>query len=116
MAAVAQKGREDGILPFFFSHPSSLSLFSPSSEQGRLPLRLSSCLVVCPCSLCRLLPIPAQSIQLSKFLLDPIRAHVSESQAGKLLEPPPPAPLPIDYADTKGCVFCQGEGAREADI
>ncbi|TNN22442.1 hypothetical protein EYF80_067444 [Liparis tanakae] len=27
----------------------------------------------------------AQSIQLSKFLLDPIRAHVSESQRGKLL-------------------------------
>lgn len=38
----------------------------------------------------------AQSIKLSNFLTDPIRAHVSESAAGPLLEPPPPAPLPID--------------------
>lgn len=62
-----------------------------------------------------MLPIPAQSIQLSKFVLDPIRVHASESQPGKLLEPPPQAPLPIDYADTKGCVvffFFKGRESR----
>lgn len=35
-AAVAQKEREDGILPFLFSLPSSLCLSSPSVEQGSL--------------------------------------------------------------------------------
>lgn len=74
-----------GYSPFSSLTP-PLSIFSPQSgEKGSLPFRLSSCLVLSPCLLCRLLPIPGQSIQLSKFLLDPIRVHVSESQAGKLL-------------------------------
>lgn len=71
--------------PLFFSHPSSLNPLFSSGELCRLwpppslPLFLSGSVQ------CRLLPIPVQSINLSKFLLDPIRAYVSKSETGKLL-------------------------------